>query len=115
VFGAQTGQAVELAAQLRQGIAHRQWQKVLGLLVTRAGVQRLALQPGTGDPPDVQGLGTEIGEVLVKVVNMHGARMLPLCALAAKRGRLGGPESASVAGYWASTRMASAELRRMTT
>jgi len=61
VFRAETRQSIKFAAYLGQGIAYRQRQEVLGLLVARTGIQRHAAQPGTGNPPDVHGLGTEIG------------------------------------------------------
>ncbi|MNE97604.1 hypothetical protein D3C80_1959790 [compost metagenome] len=90
MLGVEAGEGVELLRQLRQGIAHRQRQEVLGLLVARTAIQRLALQPGTHDPPDMLGFAAEGGELLLKIVDMHGARMLPRCAGAVKRSDLGG-------------------------
>ena len=35
-------------------------------------------------------MGAEVGEALINIGDLHGARMLPLCARAAKRRRPGG-------------------------
>lgn len=78
---AQSGQLIERAADLGQGVTHRQRQKVLGFLIARTGIQRHAPQPGAGNTADVHGFGAEVAQALMKVLNMHGARMLPLARL----------------------------------
>ncbi|MCY1222939.1 hypothetical protein D9M68_453160 [compost metagenome] len=79
------------------------------MLATGAGVQGLALQPGTHHPPAMDGEGTEVGESLVNIGDSHGARILPLSP---KRWQT---RRALYVTQGASTLMASAEVMRMTT
>ena len=57
--------------------AHASRQEGLGLLGLAAFIERRAFQPGTPDAAQVPGVGAELGESLVEVMDTHGARMLP--------------------------------------
>src|SRR5690606_41156141 len=63
-----------MGGQLREILAYGQGQEVLALLARGAGVQGLAMQPGTQDAGDVEGLGAAFGKGLMDLLNAHDRR-----------------------------------------
>ncbi len=59
-----------------QAIADRQREEIFTALMACAGIQRLPVEPGTGQPSDMDRLGAEFGKLLVDIVDAHRARIL---------------------------------------
>src|SRR5690606_23168959 len=47
------------------------WQEIFRFLMTRTGIQRLAVQPGAQHPPAMNGQGLEVVQAVVEVGNLQ--------------------------------------------